>query len=57
MIKSAAEQCPRPEMFRMCINAPKGPSYYPNISCFSFTYVIIKIMLLECFLKTMLHEN
>ena len=24
-------------MFNVCIDVPKGPSYYPKISCFSLT--------------------
>ena len=39
-------------MFSVCIDAPKGSSCYPKMACFSFTYVVIKtIMLLECSLK------
>ena len=44
-------------MFSVCIDTQKGPSYYPKMSYFSFTYVIKKYyatcILLEklCYIK------
>ena len=45
-------QYPHPQMFNVCIDARKGPSYYPQNITFKFYICHLRItMLLECYLK------